>query len=904
MGMKWLLTLCIASSCFGQPDWIDLEKELREAGSVGEIVDVVDRYRIPPTVHTVTFDDRQVVTGSAVVGFDRDTSAFAYTYVGDAAVKSADEPRYAEETLVFGAPEWDMLYATGRKVIALGAGLGMSGESLAFVTIGNGDGTHTLKAYTGPSEVLSRDMHASLGVYAKPSTINDLLAGEADEEEDYCYALVSIEVFDGVAVAGCTVYRYAGTGSRSEERNWNVDGYGGCYSDDSGMSWKIRFRCEADNSNMPNGFGKPWSLNTFVINSNLWIAETNYNIGTHRSATTYLSRATKSEGVWTFEDALRFPHAIVNFKRTHAHTALFDVSGQLITFLGDGADDNRNELYTCSDLAGYLDGATLRADALHVRESGTNWTGPTIINGTITGNTEDSGQPISLAGGFIGGDEEFGPPIMSYTVPTVAGDPTQLTRGYGYSMSNHDEGNWRVFTLQSYNGGVVATTAPGKGWDTENDDATRLVYKPTGQHAWGVLAAIEGESGTSQVRPIITPDGYCIIGSLNGQGVRAIKLPTRWRSQRGLITGPGVTNYAAQTPSQRVAASGGNTVTFDAPPPEKAPCDAKIMHIVSPDGATSNNLGYQILSHDEIMSNGHTWMTIVAWVYAPEWDGSTHVNRSAQYWRCRFLTDEYGTSESHMVTGFMSPARMTHVGSWWKLEYQIENGVDWDLEFHGIKNLTIAVQMQTANSARHEQDFYIGWAGIYLDNDSPPSYAPPASTGTASAGENETAEIIGFASSNNWTVGAILRINDHGRDLLWHGSGEFRPLLTLWETDSQYIEIEWDAQSKLRITANDGFTSATKTTTNLPLAMRGDTLLFAISYDGSKYTYALSLGGSETRTDSIIPAGAVVKPIKILLGQNIDGTEHEAIDTVYAIMKDVIADDTAVLKDWVESAGR
>lgn len=878
-------------------------------------------------LHSATFNGGVALGGSMAATFDRDTAAYVYAYAGAAEASPADTPRYGEPVLVFGAPTFETINAVSANGSSYNAGQTYDGDALVMMSYGNGDGTSTLIIYTDgatPTASVTRDMDASLGGFTKPATEDDILAGEATEEEDYLYQIAGMDLYRGFMIAWCHVKVYDGAGARDDEANWIAYGFGACISTDGGATWAKHFRCREDNYlTTTDTFGQAWSGKLMVRtragsdSDEVWGALTNYNAGTARSASTYLFRATHSAG-WTAEAAHRWSHTVINATQTHAHVAALSES-DLTIWLGDTFTDGRTEQTTCSDIANYLAGATERANASGVYEGGTNWSALAIVEGSTGATGMVASQIVGCAEAIenrafaLGGDEEYGTPINIVRI-TGSGDHPNQTRGYGYTTTDAELGNWRCFTLNAWdktgvNPAVAGNITPGNGWATGNHAATRIVYKPAGETAFGIAAAITDEDqNPEQIKPVLSPAGYIWWASKSGNGLRRMACPDSWRQQRAIRTGPGATNHAMTTPVQRTAPGGTNTVTIDSTPPDAAPSNGKVMHFEI--DASHSNMGHYRISTDSLVANAHTWLHIVCWVYAPEWDGDTYTHIAPQFWRANFYTQEHGTAGE--ATGLLSPRRVTVRGAWVRLEWQLHNDAagDWDIATaYTTESIQLVMQLQANNSTVHPQDFYMVVAGVYPDGQ-PPSYDPPTVASGSGAGDNESLVLDGFTCGDAWTAYLIGIVPDSGRDALWHGAGTHRAAAALPESASKWIEIRLDAAGGFQVHVQDDDTNPTFTDTGGPLPIRGDPILVALSWDGSGYACKYSVGGSAARTLAM-GSGAAVAPVSLKLGSNAGGTEFETTAWLYAAVNDAAADpdlevfvETGTLAQAIISRGR
>jgi hypothetical protein len=903
--VKWLLSLLIAVQCIAQP--LDRIIDAKTPAELVRIMDDWTRGR-PMGLHTATFDNGMTLTGSMAATFDRDTAAYVYTYSGAATASSADTPRYGEDVLVFGAPTFETINAVSANGSSYNAGNTYDGDALVMMSYGNGDGTSTLIIYTDgstPTASVTRDMDASLGGFTKPATEDDLLAGEATEEEDYMYQIAGMDLYRGFMIAWCHVKTYDGSGDRDDEANWIAYGFGACISTDGGSTWSRHFRCREDNYlTTTDTFGQLWSGKLMVRtragtdSDEVWAVLTNYNAGSARSASTYLFRATYSAG-WTAEAAHRWSHTVVNATQTHAHVAVLSGS-KLLTYIGDTFTDGRTEETVCSDIADYLAGATDRANASGVKENGTNWSALAIVEGSTGATGMVASQIVGCAeaiedGAFaLGGDEEYGTPINIMRMTATAGDHPNQTRGYGYTTTNAELGNWRSFTLNAWdktgtNPAVAGNITPGNGWATGNHAATRIVYKPAGETAFGIVAALTDEDqNPEQIKPVLSPAGYIWWASKSGNGLRRFQVPTTWRKQRAIRTGPGATNHAMTTPVVRTAAHATNTVTIGAVPPHAAPSNGAVVRFQA--AASSSNMGHYRISTDSLVANAHTWLHVVVWVYSPEWDGSTYTNIAPQFWRANFYTHEHGTAGEQ--TGLLSPRRVSVRGAWVRLEWQLHNDAagDWDIATaYTTESIQLVMQLQANNSTVHPQDFYMVVAGVYPDGQ-PPSYDPPTVASGSGAGDNESLVLSGFSCGNTWTAYLVGIVPDSGRDTLWHGAGTHRAVATLYESATKYIEIRLDADDEFQVHVQDGATNPDFTSTGGPLLIRGDPIIVQLNWDGDAYACTYSVGGSAARTLTM-GSGARVSPVSLKLSSNQDGSAFESMGWLYAAIDDSEAKD-------------
>lgn len=928
--MRWLVFLLIfVRVATGQPELVE---RVRGARTPAELSRIVDEWLDGESMskRSITWDAGEAVTGGLVSTFDRDTSAFDLDHQvseADAVVSAADTRRYGGDVVVYGAPTPETVADLAGSYRPYAAGLDASGLP---VIVSNYRGTPTLTVYRGGSTVSVLNAITLLGGANKPSAnIGDMLSGQADEEADYTHDPRGAVCLPGIILWNCCCHKYDGTGSRTDSANYVIDGVSLVYSTDNGATRHLAGRLGGINGvTPPTDYGSEWAITATHLardgtNSTFRVTVATYSSGGSRGADSVLFEVSGGVGAWTVSQGYRIPHADGSATNTHEHYGIQvrDPANALgikyLAELGDSAPDNRTEEWLCSSEANWLAGASAVANSVNVLENGSNWTGPTKINGKTgagAANEWMSSQTISYAPGpnggwYAGSDEGASSPIMYATVPATNGARVNWLHAYGAggtmlggaSGANPNEANWRCFTLNAWdysavNPAVAGFISPGSNWPTGYHDAARIVYKPEGETAFGVVYAPQDEESMgSQLRPVIAPDGYIYFGTSNAHGLRRIPVPSssRTRIQKAVYAGPGGNNIALATPVQVTAPGSGNTVTIGTETaPATAPTTAATMHFTA--GTASVGVGAWRITADA-MTKTHATLTVQVLVYT---DTIAADSNADTLWRARFYTVEGTTT---LATLYRGPNRIETRGHFTLLTYVLKNGAgaddDWNLSALTAP-LQLVMQMQMSSAVVHPGEWWQWFVGVYEDLACPPPYLVPPATN----GDHETLEISGFACGQAWAAGLVgVMGGETGRDCRYHNADTFREFGTLWEDANTYLELAWDADDQVRLKATDGASTATATLTGFPKFLRGDPFLFAVDYDGSNYHYALSIAGCEARTGTLAPAGAVVKPTKILPGQDDDGTVRETTRWLHAAVHDADALGADGLLEFVES---
>jgi hypothetical protein len=345
------------------------------------------------------------------------------------------------------------------------------------------------------------------------------------------------------------------------------------------------------------------------------------------------------------------------------------------------------------------------------------------------------------------------------------------------------------------------------------------------------------------------------------------------RRVRPLLCGPGGTNYARKTWVQRTAPAAGNTVTLNATPPSTPPGDGDVSLFNF--GTSNAAAGRYSITFDE-MNITHAVCVVQVWIYNPAIgeSGATDVNEDS--WRARLTTQEGGAGG--IASAYKRPFRVDVRGSWFLLTFQFTNGPsgDWDLSAQ-TPPLEFVMGFQTGNGAIHPAYLYAQIAGVYLDPPSPPVYAIscPTSAVGGTVGPNEVATLSGFTCGDQWTAEIQLQTSRVGRDCHWNYMGTYLPIAILRQSSGVEVRIEWDANTKLRITTVNGADDDSVEITGLPRGLRCDPISVAISWNGTDYVIRAAVSGTIVQSATISSATAVVLPVSLVLG------EQDSVELTY-----------------------
>lgn len=818
----------------------------------------------------------------------------------DGAAYAADAPRWDDERVVFGAPTVETVDADSSVYTLKSAGVGASNSSIVVYRKFSAQAMIVRNAAT--LGVISTTLTRGASAFTKPSTLDDMLRGQADEEEDHCFnPRGHCCVYNGLIYIQCDVASYNGSGDRSVAGNWSTRRVGAVYSLDNGATWKKCYRGPIEGAagsrcNEWSGGCFTMERSGFAVGSgvpHLVTADADYRNDVKDGASAYLVKWTLSGGVWTPSPAHRQTYADPGGNNTHLH---------ILTVFRDPANPNGlKKIWSIGDGRAYSitletrvsdfdwDDATSVADSSNVVENATAFTSPTAIGGTATGTSATSryaDQPISVAPAFavneyaVGCDEGLSA-ILRAVAPAANEDPFELRPSYNWSTLSQNAGNQRVFQLHAQDCGAVnpavvglltpGGTARGAGLGGFADAGTRMprvVCKPAGESAWGVVFAFTGEAASdSQRRPVIDPLGYVWLSTGESVGLRRFALPP-YRVARGAFAGPGGTNYARSDWSQIAAPGTGNTVTTPySLPGQAAPSAAVVAEFLS--AGTNINMGRHRLTHQSVPRT-HTNLWLVQSLGPVLYDGSASTLTHAQMHRQRLNSAEDGTGGQN--TPYRGSKRVEAQGAYTILwQRYVSGGVDWTTASISVDPFTLAVQPQFGDGSAHAGHAAVQYPMVLVDPDTPPSYMlPVAASGTAS-GDDETL-FMPCATGVNWTALASLVL--YGRDPWWHDVTTYRPVLTLWQDADNYVAVEHNGQRGIRVRWRvAGSDEATKSLTLDGYILRGDPLHVGVSCQDGDYVVRLSVGGSAVLavTDT---AGTTIRPVRVYVGSN--GSAYEA----------------------------
>jgi hypothetical protein len=933
------------------------------------------------------------ITGGLTVSVARNTGTTVVPRIGGCTSVAADTARYAAEySLFYPAPVVEVVNNTASPIRAMFSGISTTGNPLCIVRLG-AEGASSMLIYQDAAWPTTPTLLRTVTMLGngtdKPSTMDDILVGQTDEDPDMMFSPRGGFAAGGLIVLACMTFRYV-SGSRGTASSWFKTGVAQCYSRDNGATWNLAYHdglepsaqrsgtitnisvanptvvtCAnhglstgytivvAGSNSTPtingsrvvtvidentftipvnvtvlgtagtwtcagsDGFLSDWSVNGQPgVRGNgrdeIWAVVASYANGTMRSASSFLNRFRKIAGVWTPEAAVRLSHITIGVDKTHVHTGIVEIQDDMLSYVahvGDTQTDSRDERHVCDSAEDYLDGLTLRPDGVNCYDvpviGDGNWTAPVIINSSLG---YEGAQPISAAparadkGYVLGADEGGGGQLNYATYGYVAqSDPLNYVWAYGQQTTDTAFSNWRCFTAAGndpfainplVSASIVGGSVFNKG-GADYTDCARIVAKPSGLDEFGVVYAPQGQgTAASQQRGVPTASGNLWFGSNDASGLRRVKVATP-RRVRPLQAGMGGTNYARKTLVQRTAPAAGNTVTLNATPPSTPPGDGEVLRLVC--GLSNAAAGRFSITHDEI-NKTHSVCVVQVWIYNPAVgeSGATDINEDS--WRARLTTQEGGAGG--IASAYKRPFRVDVRGSWFLLTFQFTNGVsgDWDLSAQTAP-LELVIGFQAGNGAIHPVDVFMQIAGVFLDPPSPANYAIacPATAVGGTVGPNEVATLSGFTCGDAWTAEIQCQTSRTGRDCMWHAVGTYRTMAILREASGIEVRIEWDADTKLRITTVNDTDDDTVEITSLPKGLRCDPLSLAIAWDGTDYVIRAAVGGSVVQTATIASATAVVKPVSLVCG------ESDAVEVAYVRVVEDEALTGSAMEDRLEA---
>lgn len=847
-------------------------------------------------------------------------------------------PRYTDEPVtVVGVGTHGTLGSGQTTVYPYACGLGRNGEKLAVIVESP---TPKLAILSDGTRVLDFSLQTAGG--DKPTNLSDMLRATSADVSTVMFSPVAAVIHDGLIVVQCACYTYNGSGTRTDSANWTLNRTGLCWTYDNGTTWAASY----DKTLTPAtgtilALGNVWSLtgHTLALGASadrdeLWVAFTNYagpnNIGIQ--CRTFMARFAWDGEDWASDGALLVPGSAQTIYpgTIHFHGACVYAFGDglgLDYARGDGIGVHAILRMTRGD-TDYMDTATEISGAsgfyevADATDAGWDDDAPRTVHGGLVGEfattqSRVSMQPFGLRRdgyGIVLGCDETWSAFMRYAYPTTgAPDACVIERmdcgANGYAnirgVGGTINGVGRLaFTPQradcwSEYPAMAAVLTPGDqsvgSSDTRQANAARIMYRPANTDCWCVVDAptFSGGAEVTVGAPVgVWPDGMLLLPNTGaGTTIRTL-IPGSSLAVRPLVVSPGGTSLLRTTSLVADSVATGNTFTVDydwtlegAPaPPVASPIAARCAKIeinnVSGNGA--GGLVYGDAS-DWPDPTGKV-IQVVLWVYpigpkgfSPRvrlFDPDDAGNQRTDYTRFLAISANQWTRVSFEVSP--SEAAGAAIASTWRL------GIYFDNAGSGAAGYAEGEALVYFESV-HQTD-----TGRFVTKEL-------AGTGDGSDGYTATPdddfEVTGLGCTKDyWTVGMVLRRPEHGADstaALFTGD---EPLATLWESNTQAVEV-WAAldDRKLTITYPDGTEVADIA---VPEHMRGDPVFIWIVRDYATVYAYFSVGGQQIYAQAIasgVADAADFNPTKIKLGQNADGSVVGAVDVLSVFNRDCYA---------------
>ncbi len=835
----------------------------------------------------------------------------------DGSVVPSHWPRYAQKTLLCGAPDVTTIAGTTNPVLGIhvfGVGVTADNTTPAWVIYNVTQGKLQLHVGSVNGSVYSYNVAGSASKGSTPDLLKESIDGNANE----AWTPRSATICHGFAVVLCNV------STKNADGLWRLDRVGLAVCNLANLSgpknlWWRRHAVSdrlgtANDSNYVYGAG--WALSGWWVRerdgqapTEFWIAATDYRSHPQKDGGMYYVMPVRRSGLTTsdwvadkvFELPGRFSRPGKNV--THAHAAGlcgYGVDGILVLgSRGDSLYNNCNYTWTIEHASEYRAGATAKPGSYEWYAGGTAWAGPKLVNGFVGDPTDPvqlrrpGNQWVGVAPGptdrtFLVGLDEVHQPVA--VTQDMSGNPDELDyRGvYGIARSGivptHTDGSavpGRFLSLQMHSArpnatdtAYVAQLAPSQ-FDTEHVYNQRIIYSPDGEN-WGQMWA---HRENEQTRPVIGA-GKVWVGSAGqntGLGVRSTPIPAT-KLVRPLSIEPGGTNLVSTYASWGDPAPGVTVVPVTLPdgqsgmPPARGPAFLFINAPTSNATAVSY-LGSIVLAPG--LPSSTTTMTFRLWVRnAPASEQGVAGSLSLRL-RLR-STDMNGTFGSTRVSGYAPQFEIPCSGEWVPITLST-NVAAWG----GQSTNPWVELLVSTGSVANPCAFHMVLESVTQGS----TLMYPSDAGSAGAGEQTG---IAFEPSQSGDVTAIVAAMEP-----WYSWGTFgvdlteRPLFSLVSQDGSRAAVVMADATNQRLTLkawSDGdYQSHNLASIPNIYWMQGSPILCGVTYQASTATLRLrgSVGGNEIGAAQIVlpgldtadrlvfgdPTGQVITPLYVFGGK-------------------------------------
>lgn len=868
-----------------------------------------------------SFDNGATMDAGLTWSFDRALQSIDI----DGAMVPSQWPRYAQKTLLCGAPSVTTVPGTTNPVMGIhtyASGVLSDNTTPAWVVYNVTQAKFEIHVGTVGGAVYSCNVVGSASKGNTPDLLKESIDGNANE----AWTPRSATLCHGFAIALCNV------STKNADGLWHLDRIGVAVCNLANLSgpknlwWRRHAMSDrlGDRNDNNYVFGAGWALSGWWVRerdgqapTEFWIAATDYRAFPAKDGGMYFVMPVRRSGPTTsdwvankvFELPGRFSRPQQNV--THAHAAgLCGYGAQGLLVLGSRGDslyNNCNYTWTIDNASEYRAGATPKPGAYEWYAGGTIWAGPKLVNGFVGDPTDPvqlrrpGNQWVGIAPGptdrtFLVGLDEVHQPVA--VTPDMSGNPDELDYRSPYGIARtmivptHTDGSavpGRFLALQMQSArpnatdtAYVAQLAPSQ-FDTEHVYNQRIIYSPDGEN-WGQMWA---HRENEQTRPVIGA-GKVWVGSAGqnlGLGVRSTPIPAT-KLARPLLIEPGGTNMVSTFASSGDPAPGVTVVPVSLPDGSsgKPPANGPAFMVINAPSSNSSAVSYlgSIVLAPGLPSNTGL-MTFRIWVRnVPSAEQGVAGSLSLKL-RLR-STDMNGTFGSTKVSGYAPQVEIPSSGDWVPITFTT-NVATWGGQ---ATNPWIELLVSTGSTA-NPCAFYLALETVNQGS----TLMFPSNAGSSGTGEQTS---ISFEPSASGDFTALVAAMEP-----WNSWGTFtldpadRPLFSLVSQDGTHAAVVAadPAGRSLKVTAWVEGEYDSHIAASIPNIywMQGSPILCGVSYQASTGSLRLrgSVGGNEIGAAQIVlpglettdrltfgdPTGQVITPLYVF-GGKIDSTAWDS----------------------------